>query len=612
MSLDVYRLSPARYEFLRDIGREVFRSQSSGSGTLVDAVASVDIAGYIGRRGKLFRTQDACETFLHKNLKDFTDLAQFTRVMTPEFAGALHELEAQRVERPKVFAIGALLEHGLSIRLITEGKDAELEEVARRLEELLSDWKKGVRGKTSGTAFASWQKTLSAARHFVNLFQGVVERRQDKRARLEDFPSQVGLWHKPVNFVELGRGLRVLFGEDDVRSIVVFLAQMYLLIRKLLELHRASELSAQDFSYSFCNVLGFGSWSKVMMWSCRANPRVQYRIGQSFLQDEVTFLNSCRLLRLHCVDSVNDPVQVQTRKNIMSCSTDCSAMDRSRTILRAVMVVHATRHYEFSSCIRNQTLLSPDQVLACFSRGHVDEGLVRRSTSEGRFMCGPASQVLELLGRPNVMDTFTGGVYHRDFEQAVLHFNALSGAAGIDDAAILDQVWDLIKGFKGFGGAGNCEGGNVKGFVAKNIVYQGLRNILHECGQKRAQSERFVSGLNPCKLVTVALQKRSCSRSEHKQFYKDVLVGLRGVRVQYGTGELCDFCGVDVMEKLRARVQLLIDVPNLSGVIKMYWVIVSEEMVFGGSSSFDLKGKSMTWSLLVGARLIWSVTTGRR
>lgn len=547
MSLDVYRLSPARYEFLRDIGREVFRSQSSGSGTLVDAVASVDIAGYIGRRGKLFRTQDACETFLHKNLKDFTDLAQFTRVMTPEFAGALHELEAQRVERPKVFAIGALLEHGLSIRLITEGKDAELEEVARRLEELLSDWKKGVRGKTSGTAFASWQKTLSAARHFVKLFQGVVERRQDKRARLEDFPSQVGLWHKPVNFVELGRGLRVLFGEDDVRSIVVFLAQMYLLIRKLLELHRASELSAQDFSYSFCNVLGFGSWSKVMMWSCRANPRVQYRIGQSFLQDEVTFLNSCRLLRLHCVDSVNDPVQVQTRKNIMSCSTDCSAMDRSRTILRAVMVVHATRHYEFSSCIRNQTLLSPDQVLACFSRGHVDEGLVRRSTSEGRFMCGPASQVLELLGRSNVMDTFTGGVYHRDFEQAVLHFNALSGAAGIDDAAILDQVWDLIKGFKGFGGAGNCEGGNVKGFVAKNIVYQGLRNILHECGQKRAQSERFVSGPNPCKLVTVALQKRSCSRSEHKQFYKDVLVGLRGVRVQYGTGELCDFCGVDVM-----------------------------------------------------------------
>ena len=53
--------------------------------------------------------------------------------------------------------------------------------------------------------------------------------------------------------------------------------------------------------------------------------------------------------------------------------------------------------------------------------------------------------------------------------------------------------------------------------------------------------------MNPCKLVTVALQKRSCSRSEHKQFYKDILVGLHGVRVQYGTGELCHFCGVDVM-----------------------------------------------------------------
>ena len=118
--------------------------------------------------------------------------------MTPKFAGALHGLEAERVETPKVFAMGALLEQGLSIRL-AEGEGAELEEVARTLEELLLDWEKGVRGKTSGTAFTSWQKTWS-------------------------FSSQVGLWQKPANFVELGRGMRMLFGEEDVRSMVVFLA----------------------------------------------------------------------------------------------------------------------------------------------------------------------------------------------------------------------------------------------------------------------------------------------------------------------------------------------------------------------------------------------------
>lgn len=226
------------------------------------------------------------------------------------------------------------------MHLAGEGQGPDLEEVGRRLAELLLDWEKGVRTKTSGTAFAAWQNTLSAARHFVKIYQ---PSRPEKRARLE-FPTNVSFWQKPVNFVELGRGMRDLFGEDDVRSIVVFLAQMYLLCRKLLELHRASELSAQDFSFSNCNVLGFCSWNKVMRWSCRANPGVQYRVRQEVFEDEVTFLNSCKLLRLHCVDSVHDPVQVQTRNNILRCSTESNAMDHSRTILRAVMVVHATRH----------------------------------------------------------------------------------------------------------------------------------------------------------------------------------------------------------------------------------------------------------------------------
>ena len=48
---------------MSDIGREFFRSHSNGSATLADASASVDIAQYIGRRQKLFRTQDACSLY---------------------------------------------------------------------------------------------------------------------------------------------------------------------------------------------------------------------------------------------------------------------------------------------------------------------------------------------------------------------------------------------------------------------------------------------------------------------------------------------------------------------------------------------------------------------
>lgn len=41
----------------------------------------------------------------------------------------MRELEAQRFERPKVFAIGQLLERGLSISLAKEGQGPDVEEV---------------------------------------------------------------------------------------------------------------------------------------------------------------------------------------------------------------------------------------------------------------------------------------------------------------------------------------------------------------------------------------------------------------------------------------------------------------------------------------------------
>lgn len=155
---------------------------------------------------------------------------------------------------------------------------------------------------------------------------------------------------------------------------------------------------------------------------------------------------------------------------------------------------------------------------SCFATDglrHVDLNLVRRATSEGRFMCGPASQPYELIGRSNIMDTFEGGLYHGSFEQAARLLCAVRDGRGIGDASILDQVWDLLKGYKGFGGAENNAEGNVKGFVAKNIVFQGLRNILRVWCLERSATNRFVSRPNPCKLVAVAVQKLWCSRSEH-------------------------------------------------------------------------------------------------
>ena len=49
---------------------------------------------------------------------------------------------------------------------------------------------------------------------------------EDVEGLEEGFPCQVALWHKPVNTLQLGRGLRTLYRDYPVRGVVVFLAQM--------------------------------------------------------------------------------------------------------------------------------------------------------------------------------------------------------------------------------------------------------------------------------------------------------------------------------------------------------------------------------------------------
>ena len=599
MAVDVYRVSPQRYAVLSEIGSDLL--QREGDGAERDLLlANLDVSKFVGLRKKVFRKEEDCRSFVEQKLRLFTGLDHFRRVMLPEFSGVLWQLDEQRPEKPKVFAIAQVLEGGLVMHAdATEENQVGLKAVASKLEKLLADWDAGIQGKTSGTHFANWRSTLKGARHFVAIYGNATSWKAEsskKRLRVEvgegleeGFPCQVALWHKPVNTLQLGRGLCMLYGDYPVRGVVVFLAQMYVLIRKFFELHRRSDLADGDFAWEKCSVSGFSAWEKLRAWSTCQNKSVDYKVGGRTLAEEVTFLNSCKLLRLHSVDPTDDPVQVQVRNNILGCGQTDDPADRVRTILRGIMVVHATRHYEYSSCVVGKTLLSPEEVVSCFATDglrHVDLNLVRRATSEGRFMCGPASQPYELIGRSNIMDTFEGGLYHGSFEQAVRLLCAVGDGRGIGDASILDQVWDLLKGYKGFGGAENNAEGNVKGFVAKNIVFQGLRNILQVWGLERSATNRFVSGPNPCKLVAVALQKPWCSRSEHQQFYEDVLSGLRGVKLKYHGGDWVGLEGVDSMV-LQDNLCKLVEVLQSTFTGRLFgkgrYIEVDEESV-GGTS----------------------------
>jgi hypothetical protein len=276
---------------------------------------------------------------LEEKLILFKGLDHFRRVMLPEFSGVLWNLDEQRQDKPKVFAIGQVLEGGLATHAeATEDNQLGLKAVANKLEELLADWDAGIQGKTSGTQFAHWRSTLKGARHFVAIYGSATSRKAEgskKRKRTQDvegleegFPYQVALWHKPVNTLQLGRGLRILYGDYPVRGVVIFLAQMYVLLRKLFELHRRSDVADEDFVWEECSVAGFAAWEKLWAWSTCQNKSVEYKVGGRTLEKEVTFLNSCKLLRMHSVDPTDDPVQVQVRNNILGCSQTDDPADR--------------------------------------------------------------------------------------------------------------------------------------------------------------------------------------------------------------------------------------------------------------------------------------------
>jgi hypothetical protein len=112
MAVDVYRVSPQRYAVLSEIGSDLL--QREGDGAERDLLlANLDVSKFVGLRKKVFRKEEDCRSFVEQKLRLFTGLDHFRRVMLREFSGVLWQLDEQRQEKPKVFAIAQVLEGGL-------------------------------------------------------------------------------------------------------------------------------------------------------------------------------------------------------------------------------------------------------------------------------------------------------------------------------------------------------------------------------------------------------------------------------------------------------------------------------------------------------------------
>ena len=371
-------------------------------------------------------------------------------------------------------------------------------------------------------------------------------------------------WHKPVDYTCIGERMQDMWGAD-VQSCVVTSAKSYVILRRLFELYKHQATPGEHFDFDRCHVEGWLDFGKLSTFVQTVNSQKQYICNTHKLELPVTFLNSCLLLNLHSVQSMDDPVQVAVRENILSCAGrvdgDVASEGYVRNILRGLLVIHATRRYEFSSCLQGKDLSTPDAVISCFTTGWRNPDLRRRPTSEGIFHCGTLSEAMQLIGRSNVLDTFPGGEYQQAFEEVVriLQKALREATADTEDISVLDPVWTILKNWRGFGGKENEEGKAVRGFIAKNIVFQGLRNVLHVLGFRFGCTTVFVSGPNPVKLASVYHQCRHPRRGAQQGMYSDILDGIGSCALRYGSvvGHLRDVDSVTLQDNLCKAVEVL-------------------------------------------------------
>ncbi|CAK0822806.1 unnamed protein product, partial [Prorocentrum cordatum] len=324
-------------------------------------------------------------------------------------------------------------------------------------------------------------------------------------------------WHRPVAWKKLCEEMSRLWNLD-CQVAVTMAARCYVVVRTGLSMakDRCGDLDV--------DLLSAGSWvsqESLREFTSTTNDREQYRCSTHDVDLPVSFMSARQMLNLHEVFSVHDPVQVRARSCIAQrrgeATDDTSSVAHWRSVLRAVIIIHATRRREYAPCAVGNSLASEQDALGCFvGSSREDPELRRQPTSEGRFFCGSKSVVLGALNRSSVMGTLDGGDYSRDFEDMVVFVQrSVAGAAsGAVDAPVLDHCRDRLKNWCGFGGAGNQPGGNVDGLVAKNVAFQGLRNILHHFGFEHGAPQAFVSGSNPCKLARVYWQTAHPSREQ--------------------------------------------------------------------------------------------------
>ena len=85
----------------------------------------------------------------------------------------------------------------------------------------------------------------------------------------------------------------------------------------------------------------------------------------------------------------------------------------------------------------------------------------------------------------------------------------------------------------GFGGLRNCVGGGVGRIILKNVVSQGLRNVLHALGFERSKTTKSCSGPNPRKLSSVRFQEPKPRRHLEHAFYEEVLHHADSCKLAY-------------------------------------------------------------------------------
>ena len=441
-----------------------------------------------------------------------------TRKALPlECAGALHMADKTSTQHQLLKEIVEGVGDVLAQRCAGEVRATAIQSLAEHLQA----WKSPTmaRFKTEGQGFASFHDTIRAAEFLV------AERREEDASRSRKRKSSghgetvlssiTGKhWQRPVSFVQLGAAVAELWRHPPVTLVTSFCIA-YIHLRIGLRLWRQHH-PTENFDSEKLRVGG----ERVSSLLLTENWAKEYIVKKKKLTLPVTALNTCLLTNLHDISPLLDPVQVRVAENIGAMASGQNVREYLASVLRGTILVHATRRFEFSSILRGRSLRTEEDLMSFIcNRADADMSLSRRATSEGRIPFGAESQAFIIAGRSNIADTFEGGQYFQEFTASL---DVLASGfdeqgrpvSGVMDADLLDRIWGELRRIKGFGAMQNdgvADGPkSLGGFILKNIVFQGLRCFLHQCGFEWRESNILLAGPNPLKLLPLPAAACCC------------------------------------------------------------------------------------------------------